>query len=119
MEKRQPLPGSASAVLLRYSSAVKVQSFTQPGEVLFNLVALIHLLALLFYSALLSQTPEAWSEWKFWMMFAGPLAFWTAIIVILVRLRRSGYRPRFRFRRGLSEERRVGEGCGVGGWRYV
>jgi hypothetical protein len=81
---------------------VKLQSFTQPGEVLFNLIALIHLVALLFYFALLSQMPEALGDWEVWMMVAGPLAFWIAVVVIFIRLRRAGYRPRFRFRGRLS-----------------
>lgn len=78
-------------------------TFTKPGEVLFNLLALLHLSALLLSAAFLSQRPALALDWQFWALFvAGPLAFWVGVVTVLVRLRRSGYRPRFRFRKGLS-----------------
>lgn len=78
-------------------------TFTKPGEVLFNLLALLHLAALFLSAAFLSQMPELALDGRFWALFvAGPLAFWVGVIAVLVRLRRSGYRPRFRFRKGLS-----------------
>lgn len=78
-------------------------SFTKPGEVLFNLLALLHLSALLLSAAFLSGMPELALDGRFWAFFvAGPLAFWVGVTAVLVRLWRSGYRPRFRFRKGLS-----------------
>ena len=36
------------------------------------------------------------------MIVLGPLGFWMAVITILIRLIRSGYKPRFRFKSRLS-----------------
>lgn len=81
---------------------MRISSFTKPGEVLFNLIALIHLGALLLNLLFIWSVPQTALHWWFWVILAGPLAFWVAFIAILIRLRRSGYRPHFRFRRGLS-----------------
>ncbi|MGH9398873.1 MAG: hypothetical protein ACRD00_00785 [Thermoanaerobaculia bacterium] len=81
---------------------MRVSSFTEPGEVVFNLVAVLHLAAGVFFVAELMKTPELGGEWWFWGLLAGPVAFWSAVATILVRLRRSGFRPRFRFRKRLA-----------------
>ena len=78
------------------------RSFTQPGEVLFNLVALLHVFALVLSAAFVSRMPDLVLDGRFWALIAGPLVFCVGISVILLRLLRRGYRPRFRFRRGLS-----------------
>src|SRR5687767_2268651 len=58
--------------------------------------------ALLFWLIFLFAAPQLLLDWRFLVTFAGPLAFWTAVVTILVRLRRSGYRPRFHFGRPLT-----------------
>jgi len=55
-------------------------SFTKPGEVPFNLLALLHLSALLLSAAFLSGMPELALDWRFWVLFvAGPLVFWVGV----------------------------------------
>ena len=81
---------------------MRLSRSTEPGEVLFNLVALILLTAGVVSAAQLKNDPGLAREWWFWVFVAGPVAFWSAVVTILVRLVRSGHRPRLRFRRGLS-----------------
>jgi hypothetical protein len=81
---------------------MRVQSFTQPGEVVFNLVALLHLSSLLLALVFLSQMPDLGRDWRFWALIAGPVAFWAGALTVLARLWKSNYRPRLRFRKGLS-----------------
>jgi hypothetical protein len=77
-------------------------SFTKPGEVLFNLLALLHVFALGLSAIFVSRMPDLALDWRFWALIAGPLVFCAGILAVFIRLRRSGYRPRFRFQRGLS-----------------